>query len=238
MNSMQPTRRVDRSETSFTSCTSHTFSALCLENPLKMKGGSLSTRPTVKSNLAHTANNMAVTWSMPAYTTCASNICYSCRTTQCFTWTGKKKRSNINLNYPWDVLMCWRLVWQLDLVLSQYCCVLMQSQKMPFFFVFVFYLCQEERDVQRASSCGRRCSCSLRQTAGICLWRWCHWEPRWLCWCCLHYKLWWPAKEAELKNMHLLAGTSCCFHVYPTSWPAERSYLIPVFYRDDIMPPK
>lgn len=38
-------------------------------------------------------------------------------------------------------------------------------------FVFVFYLCQEERDVQRASSCGRQCSCSLRQTAGIYLWR-------------------------------------------------------------------
>lgn len=194
---------------------------------IKNEGGSLSISPTVKSNLAHTANNMAITWSMPAYTTCASNICYSCRTTQCFSWTGKRKPSNINVNYFLDVLMCWRLVWQLDLVLSE-----------NDFFAFVFYLCQEERDVQRASSCGRRCSCSLRQTAGICLWRWCHWEPRWLCWCCLHYKLWWPAKEAERKNIHRLVGTSCCFHVHPTSWPAERSYLIPVFYRADIMPPK
>lgn len=163
---------------------------------------------------------------MPAYTTCASNICYLCRTTQCFTPTGKKKclkfelffrcfnvlETSVTIGFSsLKILLCFNAVAEND-----------------FFFVFVFYLCQEERYVQRASSCGRRCSCSLKQTAGICLWHWCHWEPRWLCWCCLHYKLWWPAKEAEMKNIHLLAGTSCCFHVHPTSWPAEWSYLIPV----------
>lgn len=145
MTSMQSTRRIERRETSFTSCTSHTFSTLCLENPVKKKGGSLSTSPTVKSNLAHTANNMAITWLMAAYTTCASNICCSCRTTKCFTWTAKKKHSNNNLNYSWDVLMCWRLVWKLDLVLSTYCCVLMHSQKMPFFCLCVLPMPRRER---------------------------------------------------------------------------------------------
>lgn len=123
----------------------------------------------------------------------------------------QEKRNVENLNYSWDILMCWMEASVTTGFRSLKILLCFNAVAENNFFVLVFYLCQEERDVQRASSCGRQCSCSLRQTAGICLWRWCHWEPRWLCWCCLHYKLWWPVKEAEMKNIHLLVGASFVF---------------------------